>query len=66
VTAPRQSPDPVPRTPSPGSGEALSQGCLCPVAPNNHGRRPIYEPDVWLIAAGCPVHAPNPEESTAA
>ena len=56
------TPDPVPRTPNPGSDEALSQGCLCAVLDNCHGKVAPYPPDGWYITMGCPVHAPNSAE----
>lgn len=51
--------DAVPVKPDPGSNEALSMGCLCSPFANNYGRRPVYEPDVWIVSKGCPVHAPR-------
>lgn len=51
-------PAPVPR-PVQGSGEALAQGCTCPVLDNNHGKFPPYPPDGWWTTAGCPVHDPE-------
>lgn len=42
-------------TPNPGSNEAISQGCTCPVLDNGHGRRN----DGWFVMSiGCPLHAP--------
>lgn len=60
-----QSPDPVPRVPNPGSGEAVAIGCKCAILDNCHGKRAPYPPDGWWITAGCPVHAPNPEAGAA-
>jgi hypothetical protein len=50
--------DAVPQKPSPGSNEALSIGCQCPVLDNGHGRLP---PEMWVVVDGCPVHAPRAE-----
>lgn len=47
--------------PNPGSVEAQEQGCTCAVMDNHYGRYAPYPPDGWWIAAGCPVHAPEPE-----
>lgn len=51
--------DAVPVKPNPGSDEALSAGCLCPIDNNANGRMPPYPPDGWWITEGCPVHAPT-------
>jgi hypothetical protein len=56
---PGQLPDAVPRKPNPGSDDAISAGCLCPVMDNGHGRCAPYPPDGWWITVGCPVHAPG-------
>lgn len=55
--------------PNPGSLAALAQGCLCPQLENHYGHRAPYEPDTWVIAMGCPVHArraPGPAPELAA
>lgn len=44
--------------PTPGSIEALAQGCLCPVVENWFGQVPPYGTDRWWVMPGCPVHAP--------
>jgi hypothetical protein len=46
--------------PSPGSEEAIDQGCICPVLDNHYGRG-FYipgEPNVtyFLYTMGCPLH----------
>lgn len=41
-------------TPNPGSDQALSVGCRCPVLDNAHGRG--GNPCGFWIAANCPVH----------
>lgn len=53
------------RVPNPGSQEAVSAGCKCPVLDNGHGRgymggvvdadgRPLF-----IYSAACPVHMPE-------
>lgn len=43
--------------PTPGSDEAIEQGCKCPVLDNHHGRGMPYEsgPRFW-INGDCPIH----------
>ena len=41
--------------PNPGSSEAITAGCLCPVLDNNHGRH-VPWPGDWWINANCPLH----------
>lgn len=43
--------------PNPGSLQALAQGCTCPQLENHYGHRAPHEPDTWLVAMSCPVHA---------
>lgn len=43
--------------PNPGSPDALAQGCTCPQLENHYGHRAPHEPDTWLVAMNCPVHA---------
>lgn len=43
--------------PNPGSDEARTLGCHCPVLDNNHGRRPPSPWGYW-VNEGCPVHSP--------
>lgn len=46
--------------PTPGSQEAVADGCVCPVMDNAHGRgaRGSEGPNaVFWIAGDCPVHA---------
>jgi len=46
-------------TPTPGSAEAIEQGCTCPVLDNAHGRgaRGTSGPDaVFWMSMDCPVH----------
>ena len=42
--------------PNPGSNEALSLGCTCPVMDNGHGRGNMGQPHVFVYSVGCPVH----------
>lgn len=42
--------------PNPGSDEARTLGCKCPILDNNHGLRAPWPPDNWWTAMGCPVH----------
>jgi hypothetical protein len=50
---------PARQKPNPGSDEALSMGCICPVLDNGHGRMPPYPPSGWWVTEGCPLHAPT-------
>lgn len=48
--------------PNPGSLDAYSQGCRCPITTNNHGEAPPYPwatpPDSqWDVSNDCPLHA---------
>lgn len=43
------------KTPNPGSRDARTLGCLCPVSPNNYGERPPYD-DGWIVTLDCPIH----------
>ena len=46
--------------PNPGSAEAITQGCKCPVLDNNHGRgsgREIDGRPAFWINSECPVHS---------
>lgn len=44
--------------PAPGSAEAIARGCRCPVIDNHHGiGRPTLNGRVYVIVAGCPLHA---------
>lgn len=42
--------------PNPGSDEALSQGCRCPVLDNAHGRGSMYGEGTFWVNALCPLH----------
>jgi hypothetical protein len=50
------------KPPNPGSDEAISAGCTCPVMDNNRGTRAPYPPDGWWMVEGCPVHRPASQE----
>ena len=44
-------------TPTPGSPEAIKQGCTCPVMDNGHGKGVKYKGDVhFWISESCPIH----------
>lgn len=43
--------------PTPGSDEALAQGCTCPVVENDRGRG-SYRAD-FVIDLDCPIHGEN-------
>ncbi len=45
-------------SPTPGSDEAVAQGCTCPVLDNGRGRGAYQIDGVWQfwINWGCPVH----------
>lgn len=40
---------------SPGSDEALAEGCTCPVLDNSHGRG-YMGTDTYVTVADCPLH----------
>lgn len=42
--------------PTPGSDEALNQGCTCPVLDNGHGMGHMGEPGIFVPNEGCPLH----------
>lgn len=44
--------------PTPGSDEAIAQGCTCPVMDNGRGRGAHQVDGKWVhwIALGCPLH----------
>lgn len=42
--------------PNPGSGEAIEQGCTCPILDNGHGRGYMGIEGQFIITAGCPLH----------
>jgi len=45
--------------PSPGSDEAIAQGCKCPVLDNGHGKgsgRAIDGRPAFWISGECPIH----------
>lgn len=48
-----------PKPPNPGSPEAQSLGCICPVLDNGHGRTGWLGSGQWVIRDGCPVHDGN-------
>lgn len=48
--------------PSPGSDEAISLGCVCPVLDNAHGRGYLGMEGVFVYTCGCPVHSPLPHD----
>mgnify|MGYP001582440674 CR=1 FL=1 len=41
---------------SPGSPEAVTKGCRCPVIDNAHGRGCGWGPDNFWINEDCPMH----------
>ena len=43
-------------TPNPGSDEAVSQGCLCPILDNAKGKGAWGDPGTFWIAPSCPLH----------
>lgn len=44
--------------PTPGSDEAVTSGCTCPVMDNARGKG-LPGGNFW-ISEGCPLHAPRP------
>ena len=48
--------------PTPGSREAVHQGCQCAVMDNHHGKGfPWGGTTSFWITQGCPLHAPEPK-----
>ncbi len=48
--------------PTPGSNEALEEGCKCPILDNAHGRG-MLGGGIFVVNAECPLHAaPEGEE----
>lgn len=53
-----------PVLPSPGSAEAINQGCICPVLDNAHGcgymggAKDRNGETIFVTTGGCPVHWP--------
>lgn len=45
-------------TPNPGSDNAITQGCTCPILDNGHGNPELGKIRGWWITEGCPLHAP--------
>ena len=41
---------------NPGSDEAISEGCTCPVLENRHGNGYKGMAGVFVYNSGCPVH----------
>lgn len=50
--------------PTPGSDEAIKQGCTCPVLDNAHGRGAYGKEDTFWISSDCPIHASSHEQHT--
>lgn len=50
--------------PSPGSDEAVKQGCICPVLDNGHGRgylggmKDANGNTLYVTVSDCPLHVP--------
>jgi len=42
--------------PNPGTEEAQSQGCVCPVIDNHYGRGYRGEEGVFVFSMECPLH----------
>ncbi len=47
--------------PDPGSNEAVSRGCTCPILDNAHGEGWLVGSGeiVYFISQGCPIHDPD-------
>jgi len=41
---------------NPGSVEAVSAGCTCPILDNEHGKGYHMVPGVFVVTMGCPIH----------
>jgi len=47
--------------PNPGSDEAITKGCTCPVIDNHHGQGAAWgrgTDSIFWYTSGCPVHWP--------
>jgi hypothetical protein len=47
----------TPEKPRPGSKEAISAGCTCPVMDNCRGAGYMGQKDVFVFSCDCKVHA---------
>lgn len=47
--------------PTPGSKEAVDQGCTCPVFDNAKGRGYLGIAGIFVFSETCPLHAPKKE-----
>lgn len=45
--------------PTPGSDDAIDQGCICTRRYNNSGLRPPFPPNGWIISPDCKMHSPD-------
>lgn len=43
--------------PNPGSDDAISLGCTCPVLDNGRGSGYMGESGVFVYTMGCPIHS---------
>jgi hypothetical protein len=41
---------------TPGSPEAINQGCICAQMDNHHGKGYYGKDGVYLVTTGCPLH----------
>jgi hypothetical protein len=46
------------KTPNPGSPEAVSKGCRCPVLDNANGRGYMGVEGIFVYTSCCPLHWP--------
>lgn len=56
-----QHADPIP---NPGSDEALTKGCTCPVLDNGYGEGSGWGPGKFWINFNCPLHGPKNVKET--
>lgn len=47
------------KTPPPGSPEAQTSGCTCPVLDNSHGKGYYGQSGLYVYTCDCPVHVPE-------
>ena len=59
VEGPGLAAPPCSQIPNPGSDEAISAGCTCPVYDNARGRGYMCIAGVFVYQEGCPVHSAN-------
>lgn len=50
------------KPPHPGSQDAISRGCTCPVIDNGHGKGYMGQPGIYVMHGDCPLHGEKEKE----